>query len=264
MVLVFMIKRKLLRVFILIISLVCILNACNKTSVNQSKDNNTVTEPAKVDSISNTANPSMAPNNKEQISPDVSTSTRDSTTKTKIMSSEMKQLIEVDFEVSYKNVIIGKNTKIDDITKKLGFPADYEANNQGYISGNAKYRRWNLCYPNYSNPEIRIIVLSEREYVGEEVKDGDSYIVGIYFEEYSTNRGLKIGDELTKVLQLYGKPDIVEKEPDNAEGLYFLRYSKDGSNLDITLDKDMKKVKYIFIEYKKVRERSGEGPTKAT
>ncbi|MDP4177885.1 MAG: hypothetical protein Q8900_06020 [Bacillota bacterium] len=100
----------------------------------------------------------------------------------------------------------------------------YESNNQGYISGNAKYRRWNLCYLNYSNPEIRIIVLSERKYIGEDVKDGDSYIVGIYLEEYSTNRGLKVGDELAKALQLYGKPDSFEKDSNNDGGLYFLRY----------------------------------------
>lgn len=244
-----MYRYKWLCLLILVISLVCLTCACNKLSGNQSKDNNTVTEPSKVNSISNTAAPSMAPNNKEQVSPDVNSGAKDGTIKTKIMSSEMKQLKEEDFEVSYKGVIINGNTKIEDITKKLGFPVDYEANNQGYISGNSKYRRWNLCYPNYSNPEIRIIVLSERKYVGEEVKDGDSYIVGIYLEEYSTNRGLKVGDELAKVLQLYGKPNSFEKDSDNAEALYFLRYSKDGSNLDITLDNDMKKVKYIFVDY---------------
>lgn len=177
------------------------------------------------------------------------TNSIDKTTKTKIMSSEMKQLKEEDFEVSYKNIIINKSSKIEDITKKLGFPEDYEPNNKGYISGNANYRRWNLCYPNYSNPEIRIIVLSEREYIGEEVKDGDSYIVGIYLEEYSTNRGLKVGDELAKVLQLYGKPDSFEKDSDCYGEPYFLRYSKGSSNLDITLDDDMKKVEYIFLDY---------------
>lgn len=243
-------KCKWLIILILITSLVCLISACNKTRVNQNKDDNsTATEPTKANSNSNTAAPSVAPNNKEQVSSDVSSGDKDSGIKTKIMSSEMKQLKEEDFEVSYENVVINKNTKIEDIIKKLGFPADYEANNQGYISGNAKYRRWNLCYPNYSNPEIRIIVLSERKYVGEEVKDGDSYIVGIYLEKYSTNRGLKVGDELEKVLQLYGKPDSFEKDSDNAEGLYFLRYSKDGSNIDITLENDMKKVKYIFVDY---------------
>jgi len=245
-------KYKWLYIIVLAITLVCITSACNKSSVNQSKDNNgTTIETAKVDSINNTAVSSITPNDKVQVSPNVNSNdgTKDSEIKTKIMSSDKKQLKEEDFEVSYKNLIINKNTKVEDITKKLGFPEDYEENNQGYISSNAKYRRWNLCYPNYSNPEIRIIVLSERKYVGEEVKDGDSYIVGIYLEEYSANKGLKVGDELEKVLQLYGKPDSFDKDADNAEGLYFLRYSKGGLNLDITLDNDMKNVKYIFVDY---------------
>lgn len=167
----------------------------------------------------------------------------------KIMGSDKKELKEEDFEVVYKDVIINKNTKIEDITAKLGLSEDYEANNQGYISGNTKYRRWNLCYPNYSNPEIRIIVFSEREYVGDEIKDGSSYIVGIYLESFATKSGLMVGDELEKVLGLYGKPDGFEKDTENVDGLYFLRYSKDELNLDITLEQDFKKVKYIFLDY---------------
>lgn len=245
-------KYKWLYIIVLAITLVCITNACNKSSVNQSKDNNgTTIETAQVDSINKTAASSITPNDKVQVSSNVNSNngTKDSKIKTKIMGSDKKQLKEEDFEVSYKNLIINKNTKVEDITKKLGYPEDYEENNHGYISSNAKYRRWNLCYPNYSNPEIRITVLSERKYVGEEVKDGDSYIVGVYLEKHSTNRGLKVGDELEKVLKLYGKPDSFDKDADNAEGLYFLRYSKGGLNLDITLDNDMKNVEYIFVDY---------------
>jgi hypothetical protein len=261
MVLIFMFKRKWICIVISIIYLVSILSACNRINVNGSKDNNTTIEQAKVDSDSSAVAPSMATNNQVQVNPDSNSSAKDISIRTKIMSSDKKELKEEDFEIIYKNENINKYTKIEDITEKYGFPEDYEANNQGYISGNAKYRRWNLCYPNYTNPEIRIIVLSEREYVGEEVKYGRSYIVGVYLEKYNTNRGLRVGDELEKVLDLYGKPDSLEKDSESAEGLYILRYSKSGSNIDITLDDDMKKVKYIFVDYnmkKSDEQQSGE------
>jgi len=170
----------------------------------------------------------------------------------KIMSSDRIELTDEDFQISYQNVVISKDTMVGDITKKLGFPEGYYWNNNGYISGNEMYRRWNLCYPEYYHaPEtkIMIIVLSEREYVGEEVKDGYSYIVGIYLLDYSTNKGLRVGDQLEKVLQLYGRPDSFEKDAEHSGGLCILRYSKDGISLDITLDEDMKKVEYIFLDY---------------
>lgn len=254
-------KFRLIVPLTLIVSLISLTSACDKSSINENMGSNINVSSAKSGETNNsnadkntakiTANPWITPDNKGIVTPLVNDSvvSKDIIIKEKVMGSDKKQLNEDDFEVSYKNISINKNTKIEDITKKLGFPEDYEANNKGYISGNAKYRRWNLCYPNYSKPEIRIIVLSEKKYVGEEVKDGNNYIVGIYLEAFSTKRILKVEDELETALRIYGRPDSFEKDKENAEGLYYLRYSKGDINLDITLDKDMRKVEYIFIDY---------------
>jgi|GEM_PF-5269164 len=170
--------------------------------------------------------------------------------KSQIMSSDRIELTDEDFQITYQNVVISKDTDVEDITSKLGFPEDYYWNNDGFISGNEMYRRWNLCYPDYyddpQDTEIRIIIISERDYIGEEVKDGYSYTVGIYLENYRTSRGLEVGDGLEKVLQAYGRPDSFDK---NDYSMYFLRYSKDNVNLDITLEEDMQTVRSIFLDF---------------
>lgn len=234
-------RFKWICILILTISLL-ITSGCNKANLDKDNDTNSVT---------NTDVSPIASKDKNQDSSQIDDNdeTKDSLIRSKLMDNDKKELKEEDFEVVYKGVTINKNTKIEDITAKLGMPEDYEANNRGYISGNDKYRRWNLCYPNYSDPEIRIIVFSEREYEGDEVKDGNSYIVGIYLEASATNSGLVVGDELEKVLHLYGKPDVFDKDTENVDGLFFLRYSKDDLSLDITLEQNFKKVKYIFLDY---------------
>lgn len=253
------------RWMVLLIFLISLLSACNNlndgdiTNIKNGEPNNSNLD----NNINKTTPPSIILDNKGEIISDINRGEASSvsTIKAKIMSSDIKQINKADFEISYKNISINESTKIEEIIKKLGLPEDYEANNQGYISGNADNRRWNLCYPNYSEPEIRIIVLSEREYIGDDVKDGNSYIVGVYLEAYSTNKNLKVGDELERVLQLYGRPDSFEKDKDNTEEPYFLRYSKGNLNFDITLDKDMKKVEYIFMDYnmnKSIEEQQSE------
>lgn len=166
----------------------------------------------------------------------------------KIVQTTENKITEYETEIIYKNMLINHNTPVERIIERFGFPTDYELNNNGYISGNSSYRRWNLCYPNFSEPEIRIIVLSERDYTSNEIKDRNSYIVGICLESYATNKGLKVGDDFDKVLRLYGNPNYSEKNNEN--GCYLFRYTAENNlNLEILLDKDMKNVENIFLDY---------------
>ncbi|ADM72361.1 hypothetical protein GMA19_04604 [Paenibacillus polymyxa E681] len=73
--------------------------------------------------------------------------------------------------------------------------------------------------------------------------DGESYLVAVSLEnpKFKTKRGLKIGDTLGKVLQLYGKPSTVTNGS--------LLYSKNGLHLRIQWDTKTEKVDNIFIEY---------------
>lgn len=160
-----------------------------------------------------------------------------------IASADPQSLQDDDFEVSYRSHKIDKNTDIKELIHKWGYSEGFEANNRGYDSGNGTYRRWSLSYPNYEEPEIRFVVLSKIELEGEELVDGESYLVAVSLEnpKFKTKRGLKIGDTLGKVLQLYGKPSIVTNGS--------LLYSKNGLHLRIRWDTKTEKVNNIFIEY---------------
>jgi hypothetical protein len=160
-----------------------------------------------------------------------------------VASADPKPLQDEDFTISYRSHKIDKNTDIKELIHKWGYSEGFEANNRGYISGNGTYRRWNLYYPNYEDPEIDFVVLSKIELEGEDLVDGESYLVAVSLEnpKFKTKRGLKIGDTLGKVLQLYGQPSVITNGS--------LLYSKNGLHLSIHWDTKTEKVDNIFIEY---------------
>ncbi|OAB41693.1 hypothetical protein [Paenibacillus glacialis] len=159
--------------------------------------------------------------------------------------SEQKQLQEDDFTISYKSMLIRKDTDPKELISRLGYGEGYEANNNGFVSGNGEFRRWNLSYPNYIDPEIRFIIFSEREVKDEEIMDGDSYLVGVSLESesdrFQTKRGIKVGDNREKIIQAYGRPSSMKGE--------ILRYSVGGLHLQFRMDDKTEKVENIFIEY---------------
>ena len=167
--------------------------------------------------------------------------------KTEILNSDKKELREEDFQIVYKDVVIDKDTKPGDIINGLGVPEDYENNDNGFISGNDMCARWILYYPDYDNEEIEIVFLSEN--VGDEIDDAYSYIIGVHLMGSRTNKGLTVGDELDKVLQLYGKPDSFEETEMITGILYTLKYVKDGMTLEVRLINDMKTVQHIFLDF---------------
>ncbi|WP_256019827.1 hypothetical protein [Paenibacillus kribbensis] len=160
-----------------------------------------------------------------------------------VVSADPKPLQDEDFEISYRSHKIDKNTDIKELIRKWGYGEGYDNFNRGYVSGNGTYRRWSLSYPNYEDPEIDFVVLSKIELEGEELVDGESYLVAVSLEnpKFRTKRGLKIGDTLGKVLQLYGQPSTITNRS--------LVYSKNGLHLNIYWDTKTEKVDNIFIEY---------------
>ncbi|MDQ0048735.1 hypothetical protein J2T18_003035 [Paenibacillus polymyxa] len=160
-----------------------------------------------------------------------------------VVCDDPKPLSDEDFEISYRSHKIDKKTDIKELIRNWGYGEGYDNFNRGYISGNGTYRRWNLYYPNYEDPEIDFVVLSKIELEGEELVDGESYLVAVSLEnpKFKTKRGLKIGDTLGKVLQLYGQPSTITNRS--------LVYSENGLHLDIYWDTKTEKVDNIFIEY---------------
>ncbi|TQR99530.1 hypothetical protein [Paenibacillus ottowii] len=210
--------------FIILIFLALGVTACSLSDINTYNNGKTATAKAKQESTS------YYPEKRTDKAKNV-------------VSADPKSLQDDDFEVSYRSHKIDKNTDIKELIHKWGYSEGYDSFNRGYISGNGIYRRWNLSYPNYEDSEIRFVVLSKIEFEGEEQVDGESYLVAVSLEnpKFETKRGLKIGDTLGEVLQLYGQPSIVK----NGNVIY----SKDGQHLSINWDTKTEKVNNIFIEY---------------
>jgi hypothetical protein len=99
-----------------------------------------------------------------------------------VVSADPKPLQDEDFTISYRSHKIDRNTDIKELIHKWGYSEGYDSFNRGYISGNGTYRRWNLSYPNYEDSEIRFVVLSKIEFEGEELVDGESYLVAVSLE----------------------------------------------------------------------------------
>ena len=169
-----------------------------------------------------------------------------------MMSSyyEKEKLKEEDFVVEYNNMVITDSTTLENITDVLGYPIGYEDSNYGNISNNNGYRRWQLKYPDYSNENLTILLLSKQEIneQGEEYH-GDTYIIGIYLKNVETYRGLNLGDDITKIFELYGEPDLIQRFLANPNYIEII-YQKDCNKISIILDESISKVKTIFIDYK--------------
>ncbi|MFC7558806.1 hypothetical protein ACFQY3_07020 [Paenibacillus farraposensis] len=210
--------------FIIMLVMILGVTACGSTSINNYKSGKTASVKLKQESTGNYRGKEVE--------------------KAKnVASADPKPLQNEDFEISYRSHKIDKNTDIKELIHKWGYSEGYDSFNRGYISGNGTYRRWNLSYPNYKDSEIRFVVLSKIEFEGEEPVDGESYLVAVSLEnpKFETKRGLKIGDTLGKVLQLYGQPSVITNGS--------LLYSKNGLHLSINWDTKTEKVNNIFIEY---------------
>lgn len=156
------------------------------------------------------------------------------------------ELTEDDFKVTYDHLEVGKDTEADQIINALGVPEGYEDNNLGNISNGNGYRRWALSYPDYNEPKIRYLYLSEQEIDadGQEIH-GEGYLIGVYLIGVATARDVKVNDTLENVLDKYGRPDnIVEKSVEEVE----IQYTYEDKKIEIVLDEE-NNVKSIFLDY---------------
>jgi len=162
---------------------------------------------------------------------------------------EVIQLSEFDVEVVYSGFTINEEATSESVQNALGYPDGYYYNNYGNISTGNGFRRWRLSYPDYTDTVVSVVFLSKPE-VDEKGREhrGDTYIVGISMVNMETNRGLRVGDAIDSVLDLYGQPAIIQEYRANPVFTEFV-YSHNGNNLRIILDRALSRVHNIFIDY---------------
>ena len=163
------------------------------------------------------------------------------------VTSDEFALTEEDFIIAYDDIVIDGDTLHTEMFEALGCPEDFDAYNGGYISSGNGYRRWNLCYPSYEDSEIRMIYLTDDSLdVANPEYQGESYLIGISLEKIETERGLKVGDTLEKMISLYGEPDVVQPYSAN-ELLEEAIYCYGDYKLKVVFADDI--VQYILIDY---------------
>jgi len=149
------------------------------------------------------------------------------------------KLSENDFIVTYDGFTITPITTLSELIESLGFGNvnDYEINNFGYVSTVDRMQVRVLYYPDYSTPKICVVyhVSLDEDY---------SYIsaIQIYNESY---RGLRVGDSMQKVIELYGQPD--KKEYTGSLHIYI--YNWGDLYLEIAILPNDNKVFYMMYNY---------------
>ena len=163
---------------------------------------------------------------------------------------EEKELSLNDFTVKYKDMLITRSSTLEDFENIFGYPEGYFDSNFGNISNGNGYRRWQLRYPDYDNYDISIMFLSKQEINEiEEEYHGDTYLIGVYLNNIETYSGLRVGDPISNVFELYGNPTLIQRYDSNTDYIEFI-YTKDENKLIVVLDETNSKVMYIFIDYR--------------
>ena len=72
-------------------------------------------------------------------------------------------------------------------------------------------------------------------------------LAGVNLNSVSTPRGLKVGDTLIQIFDLYGKPTSIQKYDSNKKFIELI-YEADNS-LSFVLDETVSRIQYIFIDY---------------
>lgn len=170
---------------------------------------------------------------------------------------EKKELTDLDFRVEYEGFTITKDSTEEELISHLGYPENFESKaeggNGGLISSGNGYMRWNLIYPKQESdieigqPQFRVVLLSK---TGVDDKGvlmlKDSYIASVWFSNIKTARGIKTKDTLEKVLEEYGRPDVIREYSANSEYAEIL-YTKDDIALVFVIGPSMR-AEQIFLD----------------
>ena len=149
--------------------------------------------------------------------------------------TEQLSLKDEDFNVTYNNITFDSTSNLDDYVDALGYPANYEDYNYGYISSENGYR-WEMRYPAAGQDpfDFRVVFVSpsmERE-------GADTYPDFIVLDQTATARGIQVGNTLTDLLESYGVPTDIAKTNEDSDEHITLTYSGDLGSIDFGIDEN--------------------------
>lgn len=166
------------------------------------------------------------------------------TDKYKINEGVINTLRDADVSVYYNNFKISKETVPGGMLQRLGNGSANESNNYGLVTRFEGKERREYAYP-VDNHIFSVIVS------GYYCSEAPSHIQSINL--YSTIRGLHPGDNYSKLIKLYGNPNLeicktisdCELNSERIEHIYVYKYND--KQLEVTIDNN--KISNIIIEY---------------
>jgi len=183
------------------------------------------------------------------LTPTPTTAPSDTTAPTPANESSILNM--EDFNINYKGVLINDSVPFRTIADSLNITVGSDEGNselRASVSvGKIDYRWIIVHYPSEENEEIRI------QYVINDTLKTE-YLVYVDLFKAETNRGIKVGDDLKQLLDVYG--NVVEPDYNSGTTDYYqynLYDNPSESNLDkfisIVVDKEIKKITEISINY---------------
>lgn len=183
------------------------------------------------------------------LTPTPATASSDITTPTPVNGSSALSM--EDFNINYKGVLINDTVPFKKIADSLNITVGSDEGNselRASVSvGNIDYRWIIVHYPSEENEEIRI------QYVINDTLKTE-YLVCADLFKAETNRGIKVGDDLKQLLDVYGNLVEPDYNSDTTDYYQFNLYDDPSeSNLDkfisIVVDKETKRITEISIDY---------------
>lgn len=142
------------------------------------------------------------------------------------------KLTQEDVTVSYNDFEIGPDTSYQEIIDELGYPENFEVNNNGFISAEDEYR-WQLVYPDQSDYEFEVRIVCASSSMDPE--GSDSYVDFVKFS-CPTCRGISEKDSVYSLVETYGTPDDITEA--SWQGYTDVVYEFEGNKLIFTIGRD--------------------------
>ena len=156
------------------------------------------------------------------------------------MDAPVMELNEADFEVEYESFIISPSSTYQNIVENMGYPLNYEDNNEGYISNYDGYR-WNMTYPEEAKMDYQVKLV----FVSEDNRRDNPYID--FYGVNKTVRDVQVGDSVEAVAEKYGKPDRIESWASN-KAITLITYKGDNAMLNFYIKNESGNVWQISVE----------------
>lgn len=195
-------------------------------------------------SIQNSENTTTQPEVDDSISTEILTTTMDVEAENNLRK---EKLLSDDLNITYKGIVINDLVDFNDIADNLGIEIGKTDNNCETRAGTFVGNWFVVHYPSLDDEDMELNYVAYQQ-------DNSVKLISVQLYDVETSRGIRIGDGLDKVVNLYG--DYVEAHYNSSSSelyQYILDYNNDepfnNKSIYFIVDNETQKVTDIGIDY---------------